>query len=85
MHTSASAMRSSLPATDLLDNDTRKAQLQRERMWRSLRLLLSLPHSLSGSLPPSCPVFIMRVNTMAHSLCLIGSFLKLQKSRVRVT
>lgn len=32
MHTSASAMRSSLPATDLLDNDTRKAQLQRENV-----------------------------------------------------
>lgn len=59
MHTSAPAMRSTLPATDPLDNGTRKAQLQEKKKPRRSRPpTLSLPHSFSPSLPPH---FIMRV------------------------
>lgn len=57
MHTSAPAMHSTLPATALLDNDMRKAQLQR-KMRRSLPPPLSLPHSFSPSFPLFSPTLL---------------------------
>lgn len=81
MHTSDSALHSTRPASDLLDNVKRKARLQSECACHCRHFyfpILSPP-------PTSLPYFIIRVKTMAHSLCLIGSFLELQESWVRVT
>lgn len=75
MHTSASAIHSTLPASDLPYNDIRKARLQSKCAGHCRHFYFPI----LSPLPTPLPYFIMRFKTMVHSLCLTGSFLELQE------
>lgn len=76
MHTSASATGSALPAADGLDNDPGAGRAPQASAPLAAAVTSSFLVLSSPSLPTLLPYFIMRGNTMAHSLCLTGSFLQ---------